>query len=255
MSQRPAANRMMLQQFKARFVGANKGHSLLKKKRDALKARFQQMLRDIVECKKAVGESMNTAAFSLAKASWATDGDISSAVLNRIKKPSITVKLQADNVAGVLLPVFQMAHDTSSETTVQTLGVASGGQVIQASRETHIETVRLLIKMASLQTSFLTLDEEIKMTGRRVNALEYVVIPRISDIIAWIKQEMDEQEREEFFRVKKVVEKKRERIAALKILEDLEYAAAIAMGKEPTKALLAIDAESCLPGRDEDLVV
>ena len=77
---------------------------------------------------------MNTAAFSLAKASWATDGDISSAVLNRaqvplewrkkerrifvewhfssIKKPSITVKLQADNVAGVLLPVFQMAHDT-----------------------------------------------------------------------------------------------------------------------------------------------
>ena len=69
--------------------------------------------------------------------------------------------------------------------------------------------------MASLQTAFHTLDEEIKMTSRRVNALEYVLIPRIEEIIHYITQaawgvnvwrlteEMDEQAREEFFRVKK----------------------------------------------------
>lgn len=250
MSTRPAANRMMLQQFKARSIGATKGHSLLKKKRDALKARFQQMLKDIVACKRAVGESINAAAFSLAKASWACESDIQTSIISRAKKPSVTARLMADNVAGVMLPIFHMHHDPTHDTSVQTLGVASGGQVIQASRETHLETVRLLIKMASLQTSFQTLDEEIKMTGRRVNALEYVVIPKITDTINWINQEMDEMEREEFFRVKKVVEKKRARVEREKAEEkELLLAKGLAA---PQPQLMA---PSMIAGRDEDLVV
>jgi len=253
MSTRPAANRMMLQQFKARSVGANKGHSLLKKKRDALKARFQQMLKDIVACKKDVGESINTAAFSLAKASWSCEGDIQTSIISRTKKPSVTARLMADNVAGVMLPIFHMHHDPTNDTSVQTLGVASGGQVLQAARETHLETVRLLIKMASLQTSFQTLDEEIKMTGRRVNALEYVVIPKLTDTIAWILQEMDEMEREEFFRVKKVVQNKRARLEREK---KLMQALALEKGQAPPgPAPVQLMAPSAIAGRDEDLVV
>merc|ERR1711870_142110 len=99
----------------------------------------------------------------------------------------------------------------------QTLGVAHGGAVIGACRDTYVKAVIALIKLASLQTSFKTLDEEIKMTSRLVNALEYVLIPRIEDIIAYIIQEMDEQAREEFFRVKKVVEKKKAKIAKEKL--------------------------------------
>merc|ERR1711870_38268 len=93
----------------------------------------------------------------------------------------------------------------------QTLGVAHGGAVIGACRDTYVKAVIALIKLASLQTSFKTLDLEIKMTSRRVNALEYVLIPRIEDVIAVMIQEMDEQAREEFYRVKKVVEKKKEK--------------------------------------------
>merc|ERR1719456_1743220 len=164
--------------------------------------------------KKKVGFGMKEAAYSLAKANWAANGaDISSAVLERARKPSVTLKLAADNVAGVYLPTFQMTHDPTKDTAAMTLGVASGGQVIQSCREQHVKTLAMIIKMASLQTSFVTLDEEIKMTSRRVNALEYVIIPRIDAIIAYINQEMDEQTREEFFRVKKVVEKKRQRLA------------------------------------------
>merc|ERR1712056_77219 len=90
---------------------------------------------------------------------------------------------------------------------------AHGGAVISACRETYLKAVVALIKLASLQTSFKTLDEEIKMTSRRVNALEYVLIPRIEVVLAYITQEMDEQAREEFFRVKKVVEKKKVKLA------------------------------------------
>merc|ERR1719223_2103254 len=106
-----------------------------------------------------------------------------------------------------------MLHDPTKDTAVQTLGVAHGGAVISACRETYFKAVSALIKLASLQTAFMTLDEEIKMTSRRVNALEYVIIPRIEGMIEYITQEMDEQSREEFFRVKKVVEKKKAKLA------------------------------------------
>merc|ERR1719387_800769 len=102
-----------------------------------------------------------------------------------------------------------MTYDPNKDSSVHTLGVAQGGAVVRKAQETSRKTLEILVKLASLQTSFVTLDEEIKMTGRRVNALEYVIIPRIDDVIRYINQEIDEQAREEFFRVKKVVEKKK----------------------------------------------
>ena len=68
----------------------------------------------------------------------------------------------------------------------------------------HLQAVELLVELASLQTSFLTLDEAIKTTNRRVNALENVVKPKLENTISYIKGELDELEREEFFRLKKV---------------------------------------------------
>ena len=206
--QRPAANRMMLQQFKARLVGAKKGFQLLKKKRDALKTRFQLMLKEIVECKNAVGEGMKETAFALAKAKWAA-GDITQPVIQRIKKPSVTLKLNAENVAGVLLPIFVLQRDSTKDAAMLSLGAGQGGQVIQSCRQEYCRVLDQIVKMASLQTCFMALDEEIKMTSRRVNALDYVVIPRVEVIVKYIEQEMDELEREEFFRIKKVVEKKK----------------------------------------------
>lgn len=207
--QRPAANRSTLLQFKARILGAKKGHGLLKKKRDALKTRFQLMLKDIVMCKRAVGAMVKDCAFMFAKAEYACDSEFSTAILNRVKQPSCTLAMKAENCAGVQLPSFQFQHDPSKDQTTDSLGIGCGGQVIQACRDQHRSGLALFVKMASMQSMFKTLDEEIKMTSRRVNALECVVIPRLLDTMQWVKGEMDEMEREEFFRVKKVVEKKK----------------------------------------------
>merc|ERR1711972_1176663 len=158
-------------------------------------------------------------------------------------------KLVAENVAGVSIPVFKMSHDPTKDASVQTLGVAHGGAVINACRETYFKAVTQLVRLASLQTAFKTLDEEIKMTGRRVNALEYVLIPRIEDTIAYIIQEIDEQSREEFFRVKKVVEKKKAKLAR----EKMEWDKAAAAGGKATGE--AIDAPSVFDGKkDSDLI-
>merc|ERR1712032_1235297 len=83
-------------------------------------------------------------------------------------------------------------------------------------------------------TAFKTLDEEIKMTSRRVNALEYVLIPRIEVVVAYIIQEIDEQAREEFFRVKKVVQKKKQKHAAELLENEKEEAVLEAKNVEKT---------------------
>jgi V-type H+-transporting ATPase subunit D len=219
---------MTLQTFKARLGGAQKGFKLLKKKRDALKTRFQALLKEIVETKLQVGVGLKESAFSLAKANWAnSSGDITNTIVSQVSKPSVTIKLKADNVAGVAIPSFQMTHDPTRDGALKTIGVASGGAVLNACRTSYQQAVKLLIKLASLQTTFKTLDEEIKMTSRRVNALEYVLIPRIEDICQYITQEMDEQAREEFFRVKKVVQKKKQKAEKEKELLNQPEGAAI----------------------------
>merc|ERR1712085_100373 len=244
--QRPPANRMTLQTFKARLLGAKKGFNLLKKKRDALKARFQALLQEICEVKISVGIGLKDAAFSMAKANWAMAGDdITSTVVERAKRPSVVCKMFADNVAGVQIPSFRMTHDATKDTSLSSLGIAHGGAVIQNCRDQYVKAVQQLVRLASLQTAFKTLDEEIKMTSRRVNALEYVLIPRIEVIMAYILQEIDEESRDEFCRVKKVVEKKKAKI--LKEAAELE--------KEQGQSRSAIDAPSMFDNKKDDDIV
>lgn len=95
---------------------------------------------------------------------------------------------------------------------------------MQKCRETYIKAVGTLVELASLQTAFTILDEVIRATNRRVNAIEHVIIPRLDNTIKYINSELDEMDRwvlahwrrrrlilyrEEFFRLKKVQGKKK----------------------------------------------
>jgi len=192
--------------MKARLKGAQKGHSLLKKKADALMLRFRQILGKIIENKLLMGEVMKEAAFSLAEAKF-TAGDFSHMVLQNVSKAQIKVKLRKDNVAGVLLPVFDSFHDGPD--AYDLTGLGKGGSNVTKSKKNYAKAVELLVDLASLQTSFVALDEAIKITNRRVNAIEHVIIPKIENTIAYIITELDEREREEFFRLKKIQKKKK----------------------------------------------
>jgi V-type H+-transporting ATPase subunit D len=84
-----------------------------------------------------------------------------------------------------------------------------GGQQIANCKETYQKSVAILIELASLQTAFVILDQVIKVTNRRVNAIEHVIIPKLENTIKFISSELDEADREEFFRLKKVQGKKK----------------------------------------------
>lgn len=200
---------MTLQIAKQKKKGANQGYQLLKKKSDALSSRFRGMLKEIVKTKLSIGELINEAHFSMAKATWAGGSDLREQLMQRIKRPAVFVTAAYDNVAGVRLPVFQITTDPTVD-ILKNINLSAGGHVILAARDKYLEALAELVKLASLQTAFFTLDAEIKMTNRRVNALNNVVLPRLDRSIAYISKELDEMEREEFFRLKRIQEKKKQ---------------------------------------------
>jgi V-type H+-transporting ATPase subunit D len=193
--------RMALTLMKNRLKGAQKGHNLLKRKSDALTQRFRAILASIKETKIKMGQMMQTAAFSLAQATYAA-GDINFNVREHVNHAQLKVNSRGENVSGVQIPVFDLFSEGSS--AFELTGLGRGGQQVQKCKEAFHKAIQVLVELASLQTSFYVLDEVIKLTNRRVNAIEHVIIPRIENTISYITSELDEQDREEFFRLKKV---------------------------------------------------
>ena len=246
-------SRMTLQQFKNRLRGASKGHSLLKKKADALVMRFRKILRELKEVKEEMIDDMKQASFSLAQAKYVA-GDISMSVVESVKNAAVKSKLRFDNVAGIKLPVFRLMEFSTDDMA----GIGKGGEQVRQARAAFQRVLEKMIKIASLQTSFMTLDEAIKVTNRRVNALEKVVIPKIENTISYILSELDELEREEFFRLKKVQGVKKRALEAeyarIKALQKAAGGAPAAPSRPAPKAAPAGDLLDFLSAPDNDIV-
>ncbi|KAK9764350.1 H(+)-transporting V1 sector ATPase subunit D [Basidiobolus ranarum] len=203
--------RMAQTAMKIKLKGAQTGHSLLKRKSEALTKRFRGIISKIEQAKLAMGKVMQVASFSLAEVSYST-GDISYQVRESVKSAQLKVRADQENVSGVMLPVFESYSEGAN--SFELTGLGRGGQQVQKCKETYIKAVETLVELASLQTAFVILDEVIKLTNRRVNAIEHVIIPKVENTIKYIASELDEQDREEFFRLKKVQGKKKEVKAA-----------------------------------------
>ncbi|TPX59322.1 hypothetical protein PhCBS80983_g02534 [Powellomyces hirtus] len=212
--------RMALTTMKNRLKGAQTGHSLLKRKSEALTRRFRDIVKKIDEvghfeysggaAKRKMGKIMQVANFSYAEVMYTT-GDIGYQVREGVKSAQLKVRAKSENVSGVQLPAFEMYVDGSN--AAELTGLGRGGAQIQKCKETYKKAIEVLVELASLQTAFVILDEVIKVTNRRVNAIEHVIIPKIENTIKFIGSELDEADREEFYRLKKVQGKKKDKLA------------------------------------------
>jgi len=201
--------RMALTLLKTKLIGAVKGYNLLKKKRDALRRRFQLILVKILENKEKMGGQLKEAFFSMASAKYSTGEMLTHSILESAGNAHYKIRMTSDNVAGVHLPVFKQSTSSGQQATELTVGLSRGGNQVAKSKELYLKSLEALVELASLQTAFITLDEVIKVTSRRVNAIEHVVRPRIENTISYVITELDEGEREEFYRLKKIQGKKK----------------------------------------------
>uniref|UniRef100_A0A061SN67 V-type H+-transporting ATPase subunit D n=1 Tax=Tetraselmis sp. GSL018 TaxID=582737 RepID=A0A061SN67_9CHLO len=229
----------VLAQIKSRLTGASKGHGLLKKKADALNLRFRQLLKEILECKSSMGETMKSSYFALTEVKYAAGDGVRHTVRDNVDRASVRVTSSTDNVAGVKIPKFQQHVDSSATSKMELTGLGKGGAQVAECRKSFLSSLELLVQLASLQTSFVTLDAAIKTTNRRVNALENVVIPKLENTIQYIKGELDELEREEFFRLKKVQGKKKRDLEA----KDKLKQKGLERAPEAPKAMLHTEAD------------
>ncbi|KAK8042908.1 vacuolar ATP synthase subunit D [Apiospora phragmitis] len=188
--------RQSLGLMKSKLKGAETGHSLLKRKSEALTKRFREITRRIDEAKRKMGRVMQVAAFSLAEVSYAVGGDIGYQIQESARQARFRLRTKQENVSGVLLPAFE-SYQTEGNNDFGLTGLGKGGQQVQRCRETYARAVETLVELASLQTAFVILDEVIKVVNRRD-----------------INSELDELDREEFYRLKKVANKKQRDTAA-----------------------------------------
>jgi len=178
---------------------AKSGHSLLKKKRDGLILEFFEVLKN---AKSMRGELATKYKHAQAKLTLArtlhTDVKLRSIAFVASDMP--VIDMETKNIMGVKVPRIEYTSPAASGRTIGLLGSA----VIDDTIVRYQDLLRSIIKVAEVETTMKRLLTEIEKTKRRVNALEFTVIPRMDSVKKFIKLRLEELERENIFRLKRV---------------------------------------------------
>ncbi len=199
--------RMELIKLRRRIKMAKRGHSLLKMKRDGLIMEFRELLE---EAKKVIGgmaEKYEKAQQKLALA-MAVDGVIAvkSIALSRQCEPRFI--MHRKNIMGVVVPVIKRDEKIIKCVVEREYGVLGTTARIDEAVEAYEQLVDAILEVAEIETTIRRLIEEIEKTKRRVNALEYRVIPSMEEACKFIAFKLEEMDRENIIRLKKLKTKK-----------------------------------------------
>ncbi len=189
--------RMNLLQRRGQLRLAQKGVDLLKKKRDALVAEFFGLVREALEARKALNQAAKEAYGALLLAQ-AFDGPEAVAGASLGVPPVEGVEAEVENVWGSKVPRLRA---TFPEALLSPVGTPAYTLEAQKAFRRYAEA---LVQVANTETRLKKIGEEIKKTTRRVNALEQVVIPGIRGQIRFIQQVLEQREREDTFRLKRI---------------------------------------------------
>lgn len=193
--------RMELKRLKARLKTAERGHKLLKDKSDEMVRRFSVLIR---ENKRLRDETdADTAAvlqeFSKARSLISVE-EIETAF--SLPTKTVTVKTGVKNVMSVEVPEMEVGVETSGGGYPYAFSTVTSEMDYTTKMAADL-TLKLL-KLAEVEKSAEMLAIEIERNKRRVNALEYVMIPELNETIKYIRQKLDENERSATTRLMKV---------------------------------------------------
>ncbi|MBR4723993.1 MAG: V-type ATP synthase subunit D [Clostridia bacterium] len=195
--------RMELARIKKSLAVATKGHRLLKDKRDELMRQFLNIMREAKDLREEVEKGLKSASKSLAIAGSVLQREvINSAFL--LPKQEVSLEIEKRNIMSVDVPIFKAKMRTSAESDIFSYGYAFTGGDLDFAVSSFAEVLPKMLRLSELEKSAEMLAGEIERTRRRVNALEYVMIPDYRDTIKRITMKLDEAERSNTVRLMKV---------------------------------------------------
>lgn len=194
--------RMELTRIKKRLVTATRGHKLLKDKRDEMVRQFILIIRENYTLRQEVEQELSGALKDFAMARAVMDPQaLEEAVLYPARQAQL--ELGTKNILSVHVPTIQV-NEASLEETVQAYGFAETSSQLDGAIATLAELLPKMVRLAEIEKTCDMLADEIEKTRRRVNALEYVMIPQFEATIREISMKLEENERGATTRLMKV---------------------------------------------------
>ncbi|MDD1657378.1 MAG: V-type ATP synthase subunit D [Methanomicrobiales archaeon] len=194
--------RMELLKKRAQIRLAEQGRDLLREKMDALIREFFKIMDTVSDSREKLELVAETAQRSLIVA-LAVDDSVALKSASFATRKGFTLDIRGKNVMGVPVPVIEKKRLSRSifERGYSIIGVS--GRIDEVAEKYEAE-LDLVVELAETETSLKRLGGELQMTRRRVNALEQVLIPDLKRQEKYIETTIDEREREDLFRLKKV---------------------------------------------------
>lgn len=193
--------RSELMKLKNRIKLATSGYNLLKKKRDGLILEFFEILKRAKSVRQGLTEEY-TKALQTVNIARTVDGDMQILSLALAVKDAPDITVQSRNIMGVVVPkIDYTVTDTGFD---KGYGSIASSALIDEATASFEKVVRKVIEAAEVETGIKKLLNEIEKTKRRVNALEFEIIPKLELQRKFIQMRLDEMERENIFRMKRI---------------------------------------------------
>jgi V/A-type H+-transporting ATPase subunit D len=196
---------MELTRLKGRLKTATRGHKLLKDKRDELMKQFLEIVRRNRELRAKVEKGLEqaNAAFTVASALMSPEM-LEQALL--YPKQSVELEMKFQNIMSVNVPVYSFSTRNQDPTEIYPYGFAQTSGELDTALEALANVFQDMLELAQVEKTMQLLAADIEKTRRRVNALEYVMIPDFQQKIRYISMKLDENERGNTTRLMKVKE-------------------------------------------------
>ncbi|HHX01215.1 MAG TPA: V-type ATP synthase subunit D [Firmicutes bacterium] len=203
--------RMEMAKLKKRLAVARRGHKLLKDKRDELMKIFLDVVRKNKELREQVEELLTKAHQSFLVARAVMSVPVLEEAL-MFPKQTVELSVKTANLMSVTVPRFSYAAsvpqsddaDAALEWDIFPYGFATTSSDLDASMQILASALPLMLELAESEKSAQLLAQEIEKTRRRVNALEHVLIPQLTETIRYITMKLEENERGNITRMMKV---------------------------------------------------
>ena len=196
---------MVLNQLKGRLKTARRGHKLLKDKRDELMRQFMDVIKRNKQLRLRVEQGLSEAFASVQVASAIMSPEMMEQAL-LYPRQSVELDMKFKNIMSVNVPLYSYTTKNNDPAEIYPYGFAQTSGELDDALENMGKVFEDMLELAQVEKTMQLLAEEIEKTRRRVNALEYVMIPDLEKNIKYISMKLEENENSTKVRLLKVKE-------------------------------------------------